>query len=166
MITQADFTPEEWALLGDAPLAAATAVALAEEGGASREMAALLDAWRAAADLFAEHPLLLAIIRDLHPEARANAEPPDAAPPADPEADILGEAQKLCRAAIALLAQKAGTADVLAYQRFVLHVADAVAQADSEGGLPGLGVSPDERRALRAIRVALDYTPPELTLEG
>lgn len=166
MITQADFTPEEWALLGDAPLAAATAVALAEEGGAKRETAALLDAWRAAAHVFVEYPLLQAIIRDLDPEERAAAEPPDAAPPADPEADILDEAQELCRAAIALLAEKVRPADVLAYQRFVLHVADAVAQADSNGGLPGLGVSPDERRALRAIRIALDYTPPELTLEG
>ncbi|GAB4190822.1 MAG: hypothetical protein OHK0022_03970 [Roseiflexaceae bacterium] len=166
MVTQPDFTPEEWVLLGDAPLAAATAVALAEEGGGRREAVALLDAWRDAEDLFVEYPLLRAIIHDLDPEARATAEPPEAAPPANPEDDILGEALDLCRAAVSLLAQKARPVDVQAYQRFVLHLADAVAHADNNGGLPGLGVSPDERRTLRAIRLALDYTPPELTLEG
>jgi hypothetical protein len=164
------FTPPEWALLADAPLAAATAVALAEPGGAQREADAILTAWRAAGALFSEHELIQTLIYDLDPEKRENrdsartSQPTQDAPTPD---SIQDEAVDLCARAVQLLEQKTEPETVDAYQRFVLHIATQVAGAARSGGLFGVGgvsVTVNEQAVLRAIRFALGYMPPELTL--
>lgn len=169
MSTRADFSAEEWLLLGDAPLAAAAAVALADPGGGEQETAALLDAWRAAEGEFAGYPLLVELIRDLDPQEREERETARGGrPPRRPRAaSILDEAQELCRQAVGLLSGRAAHDELAAYQQFVVGVTEAVAHAGHSGGLLGLGaatVTLEEHRALRAIRVALDYTPPEMQL--
>lgn len=169
MTTQADFSAQEWLLLGDAPLAAAAAVALADPGGGERETAALLEAWRAAEELFAACPLLVELIRDLDPQVREERETARGGhPPRRPRAaSVLDEAQELCRQAVALLERRATPDERAAYQQFVVALAEAVAHAERSGGLLGLGgvtVTLEEQRALRAVRFALDYTPPEMQL--
>jgi hypothetical protein len=163
-----DLTPEEWSLLADAPLAAAAAIALAEAGGARRETDALLQAWREGAALFPNSPLVQRLARDFDPQQRAQGgggRPGEALPPA-PEA-IQVEAVGLCRRAIDVLARAVAAPEVEAYKGFVMSIAAAVAGAAQSGGIMGLGgvtVTMNERDALRAIRLALDYTPPELRL--
>ena len=169
MSTRADFSAGEWLLLGDAPLAAAAAVALADPGAGEEETAALLEAWRAASDLFAGYPLLVELISDLDPQEREEREMARGGrPPRRPRAGtVLDEAQELCRQVVALLSQRASPEELAAYQQFVVGLTEAVAQAGHSGGLLGLGAAPitlEEHRALRAIRVALDYIPPEMQL--
>jgi hypothetical protein len=160
-------TPAEWALLADTPLAVAAAVALAEPGGAQRETAALLDAWRNGAELFPNSVVVQHLVRDYDPAER---EPTDTSgarglPPTPRRVEA--EAVELCRRTVQLLEQRVQSAELEAYQRFVLHIAARVAQADRDGGAFGVGgvaVSLDERSVLRAIRVALEYTPPGLRI--
>jgi hypothetical protein len=155
---------DPWELLRDAPLAAAAAVALADPGGARRETDALFRAWREGADLFPNSAVVQRIVQTFDPEQPADEA--DTPLPPTPEA-VLDEALDLCRRAVALLAQTVPPPEADAYKDFVLHIARAVAEADQSGavlGLGGVAVTLEERGALRAIRVALDYTPPELRL--
>jgi hypothetical protein len=64
------------------------------------------------------------------------------------------------RDAIALLEQKATPEEVEEYRRFVMNVADRVAEAHREGfmGMSGERVSEDERKALADIAEAAGAT--------
>jgi hypothetical protein len=164
------FTPQERALLGNAPLAAATAVAMSDAGGGKQEASALLQAWRTADSHIPGSELVAAIIVELDPETRAEQEmvSSERADVATPSADMMqAEAVELCHQAVQVLEAKATPEEVMAYKRFVLYVVMQVAQAAANGGVfwfGGVSVSLEEQAALRAIRVALDYTPPELSL--
>lgn len=170
MTQLAAFTAPEQQLLANAPLAAATAVAIADAGGGNREANTMLTAWRDARAHVGGTELLEAIIVGLDPDKRSEQEliSTDDTPAAPLTAEaIREEAVALCRQAVQLLEAKATPDEVDAYKRFVLHIVTEVAQAASSGsvfGMGGVSVSLDEQVALRAIRVALDYTPPELTL--
>lgn len=163
-----DFTPEEWNLLADTPLAVAAAIALAEPGGARRETDALLHAWREGITLFPNSVVVQRLTRDFHPEDReqpANESPNEMLSPTPQH--IQTEAVGLCRHALQVLTQTVAVREVDAYKGFVMHIAVAVAGAAESGGIVGLGgvaVTMNERDALRAIRLALDFTPPELRL--
>jgi hypothetical protein len=164
------FTTQEQYLLGNTPLAAATAVAMADAGGAKREVSALLEAWRTARNHISGSELVDALIVAFDPETRAEHEVVSSeqveTPP--PGAELMqDEAVGLCRQAVQVLEAKATPDEVMAYKRFVLYIATQVAHAATSGGVFGFGgvpVSIEEQVALRAIRVALDYIPPELSL--
>lgn len=166
MTQLAAFTAQEQSLLGNAPLAAAAAVAIADEGGGAREANALLAAWREAHTHVQGHELVDAIIAELDPMSRPTQEL--AGTDAPPTAELMrAEAVTLCRQAVQLLEEKATPDEADAYKRFVLHIATQVAQAatsNSVFGFGGVPVSIEEQVALRAIRVALAYTPPDLSL--
>ena len=77
MTAERDFTQEEWTLLGNASLAAAAAVALAEPRGGNRAADAIVGAWREAEEIFAGSNLLRALLVDFDPEhPRVRAQPP------------------------------------------------------------------------------------------
>jgi hypothetical protein len=160
-------TSGEWMPLADTPLAVAAAVALAEPGGARRETAALLDAWREGEELFPNSIVVQRLVRDYDPAEREQNDAPEPRGLPPTPRRVEAEAIELCRRAVHLLEQRVDALELEAYQRFVLHVATRVAHADRDGGLFGVGgvaVSLDERGVLRAIRVALGYTPPGLRL--
>lgn len=163
------FTAQEQSLLGNAPLAAAAAVAVSEEGSGSREASALLQAWRDASSHVSNSELVAGIVVALDPETRAQNEvesTDQATTPPTPDM-LQAEAVTLCRQAVEVLEAKATPDEVDAYKRFVLYIVTQVAQAATNGGIFGFGgvsVSLEEQTALRAIRIALDYTPPELSL--
>lgn len=155
-----DFSAAEWALLGDAPLAAAAAVALSSEGGGTREAAAIVSGWREAGQLFPESELIAQIVTWLDPEEREAQKPTPATRfSSEPSyQEILEEALNLCARAAVLLDERATPQDSDDYRGFVLHIAERVANANSESGLFGLGGEPmsrDERGTLRAIARAL-----------
>lgn len=164
MTGRADFERDEWLLLGDAPLAASAAVAVASPGGSEREAQALLHAWRTADALFPDSMLIQAIVHDLDPEDREQQEQAAQATTEPPSVftNVLDEAIALCRRAVALLQSRATPQDLEDYRGFVLHIARQVAEATREGGVLGIGgepVSRAERAALHEIELALGGDP-------
>lgn len=158
MTNRSSFSDAEWTTLGDAPLAACAAVALAEIGGGRQEADAILRGWHAAARRHAEHELIRIIADDLDPEARDSPPAEGAAPADEPDFDaVCDEAVALCARAVALLEARATPEEAAAYKAFVLDLAQRV--ADSAGGGPmGFGsdrVSRAERSVLREIAAAL-----------
>ena len=145
----------EWEIIGMAPLAAAAAVAVADEGGAEREVAALLAAWLAAAERYAASPLIAQLLADFDPAGEQTRITQGLG------LDPLEEAVTLCSSAVSVLRHKASAIDVQEYVAFVGEIAEAVANAESTGGMFDFGGVPeslDEHRALRAIRVALGHS--------
>jgi hypothetical protein len=156
MTSHSGLRAEEWELLGNAALAACTAVAIAEPGGGSQEADALIKGWREAGALFPQSELIQAIVRNLDPERRAER-----------EGGVRGAVAAaivaaLCDRAVRLLEERAAPAETDAYKQFVMHMATRVAQASVDGGILGLGgvrITIEERSALREIAAALRYTP-------
>jgi hypothetical protein len=160
------FGREEWLLLADAPLAAAAAVALVEDGGGRREAAALIAGWREGGRMFANSALIATLIAEFDPEDREQpASDGDTVSLGQPSVDtIIDEAVALCGRAVQLLTARATLAETEEYKRFVMHIAQRVAQADNESGFLGLGgepVSRAERGVLRELAMALGYQRPD-----
>jgi hypothetical protein len=158
MTNQTSFSAAEWQLLGDVPLAACAAVAVAEPGsGGEREVEAVIAGWREAAQQWGTTELVGLIARYLDPQTRPVAQEAEQALPSTAEA-VLDEVLGLCRQAAALLETKATPEETEGYKQFTLHMATNVAKAAREGGLLGLGgerVSPNERRTLQSLADAL-----------
>ena len=131
---------------------------------ATQESLAIIESWRAAGRLFPHNELLQAIVVELDPARReaqeraANAGRSTAQP--TPGA-ILNEALDLCARAVRLLAHKATPEETADYQRFVLEIATAVADAASESSVFGFGLgrnrtSGAERYVLQQVERALE----------
>jgi hypothetical protein len=150
MTTKADFNAEEWTTLVEGPLLAGMAVVTAERGGTLKESVAVGRAYAEARQHHGESPLLDAIV----------ASPPAMDPSRLREAggDVRQLATTHLRAAVTLVESKASADEVQAYKRFVVTVAEAVANAHREGGFAGVGgkpVSDREQAALDDIRSTL-----------
>jgi hypothetical protein len=148
------FNDTEWALLGDAPMAAAAAVALASPGGGQREARAMIAGWREAGRRYGQSELMGAIVARLDPEHRRGGAAGYA------YENIVEEAVGLCAQAVTLLERKATPQECDEYRSFVIAVAEEVASAHSEHGLFGFGgdaMSHEERMMLGAIARALGY---------
>lgn len=165
MTRRESFRRDEWLLLGDAPLAAGAAVAIAEEGGGRREAAAIVSGWREAGRMFADSELIVELVAGLDPEDREQQEQEQDAEQGEPPAfdALIDEALSLCGSAVQLLAARATPAETEAYKGFVMHIAQRVAMAESEQGLLGIGgepISRAERGVMREIAMALGYKRP------
>ena len=150
MTTKADFNAEEWSTLVEGPLLAGMGVVTAERGGTLRESLAIGKTYTEARGHQGESPLLDAIV----------ASPPAVDPSRMREAgqDVQALATLRLRDAVAVVEAKAEPAEVEAYKRFVVTVAEAVANAHREGGFAGIGgkpVSDREQAALDTIRSTL-----------
>jgi hypothetical protein len=156
MTQKADFNAEEWSTVVNAPLYAGMRVISADRGGTLRESLAMGRVYQEARQHHGDSELLDEIVKS---------------PPAiDPErvrqaganiADVM--AQQL-RDAIGILQGKSTAAEVDAYKRFVMTVAQAVASAHKEGGFLGIGgkqISDAENHALDEISTALGTPPAE-----
>jgi len=149
MTAKADYTPEEWQTVLEGPPSAGMIVVTAQRGGAFRETIAMAKAYVETRKQHGESELLDEIVS------------------AKPEIDHsrYHSAQELkehglqhLRDAVDLLEQKATPEELDDYKRFVLNVADKVANAHRENGD---SVSPDERVAIEAIAASLSTTAPE-----
>ncbi len=144
MTGKADFTEEEWELVSEGPPSAGLIVVTAQRGGIFRETLAIPTAYVEARQLHGESQLLDEIVT------------------ARPERDhthyhsfeeLKQNGLQHLRDAITLLEQKATAEEVAGYKRFVLAVADKVANAHREGGT---SVSDAEQAAIEEISKALD----------
>lgn len=150
MTTKADFNAEEWSTLVEGPLFAGLSVVAAERGGTIRESLAIGKAYAAARQQHGENPLLDEIV----------SSPPALDPNKVREAggDVRQFATSRLQEAVTIVESKANDQNAEAYKRFVVTVAEAVANANREGGFVGIGgkpVSEKEQAAVDTIRSTL-----------
>ncbi|MEA2307984.1 MAG: hypothetical protein QOI65_270 [Thermoleophilaceae bacterium] len=150
MTTKADFNAEEWSTIVEAPLLAGLRVIAADRGGTIRESLAMGRVYTEARESQGDSELVDQLVQS----------PPAVDQKQLQSAGDLGAASDArLREAIGVLESKAEVADVEAYKRFVLAVADAAARAHKEGGFIGIGgkdVSESEQAALDAIAATLE----------
>lgn len=143
MTGRADFTEEEWELVLEGPPSAGMIVVTAQRGGTFRESIAMAKAYVEARRQHGESELLDEIVA------------------AKPERDhtryhsveeLKQHGLQHLRDAVELLERKATAEEVEDYRRFVLTLADRVANAHREGGET---VSNAERAAIQEISASL-----------
>jgi hypothetical protein len=147
MTGKADFTPEEWDRVVSAPPAAGLLVATAQRGGTFRESFSIAKAYTEARQRHGESQLLDEIV-GVKPELDVKRY----GSPDELERDVL----ERIREAVRLVESKAGPDEAKAYGRFIVDLAERVAEAHKEGfiGLSGERVSEAERASIAKIQEA------------
>jgi hypothetical protein len=138
MTTKADFTEEEWARLGRAPLIAGMAISLADPGGpieSIKESSAALRTVLEAAQGGDHGELVRAVAADVVEKARHRQSPMAGFKPkgADAGEEILDE----LRAVNALLVEKTTPAEAADFREWLKTAAQRTATAAKEGGFLG-----------------------------
>lgn len=154
MTRKADFNAEQWSTVVDGPLYAGMRVISADRGGTLRESLAMGRVYQEAREHQGQSELLDELVKS----------------PPSIDADRVREAggnvavlvSQQLREAMRIVETKSTAAEVDAYKRFVMTVAQAVASAHKEGGFLGLGgkqISDAENQALDEISAALGAPP-------
>ena len=148
MTGKADFTDEEWEQVLQGPPTAGMIVITAQRGGSIRESFSMAKAYTEARREHGDSELL-DTIASTKPEV-------DHTRYHSPE-ELREHGLAHLRDAVALLEQKAAPEEVEDYKRFVINLAQRVAEAHKEGflGLSGERVSDAEREAIEEIAGAL-----------
>jgi hypothetical protein len=148
MTKKAEFNAEEWELVLSAPPSAGLIVATAQRGGTFRESFSIAKAYTEARQRHAESELLDEIV-----SAKPEMDVKRYSSADELERELL---QRL-RDAVALVEQKATPEEAEAYKRFIVDLAERVAEAHKEGflGLTGDRVSEAERAAIAKIKEAV-----------
>jgi hypothetical protein len=143
MTGKADFTQDEWKLVLEAPPSAGLIVVTAQKGGTFRETIAMAKAYAEARQQHGESELLdeIAAARPERDHTRYHS----------PE-ELKQAGLQHARDAVAILETKATPEEVNEYRRFILTLADRVANAHREHGQ---GVSDAEQQAINEITEAL-----------
>jgi hypothetical protein len=141
MTDKAAFTEEEWELVREGPPTAGMVALTAEKGGSFRETWALAKFYAEARKEHGESELLDALV----------AEKPDVKRYSSSD-ELESKGLSRLTEAVALLEQKATTGEVAGYRKFVMDVAEQVAEAHKEGGQE---VSEGERAAIEKIAASL-----------
>lgn len=143
MTGQADFTEQEWDLVLTGPPSAGTIVATAQRGGMFRESFAMAKAYVEARQQHGESQLLDEIVTakpELDHTRYSSVE------------ELKQHGLQRLRDAVELLERKASPEEAEGYRRFVLALAERVAEAHEEGGA---SISEAERAAIDEIASAL-----------
>ena len=148
MTRKADFTPEEWQVVLESPPSAGLIVVTAQRGGSFRETIAMAKAYAEARQQHAESELLDEIVSAKSQTDHTRYHSGE---------QLKEQGLQHLRDAVALLQRKATPEELEDYKRFVLNLADRVANAHREGGE---NVSPAERAALEEVAASLDLPAP------
>jgi hypothetical protein len=143
MTGKADFTQDEWKLVLEAPPSAGLMVVTAQRGGTFRETIAMAKAYTEARQEHGESELLDEITAAKPERDHTHYHSP---------AELKEGSLQHLRDAVALLETKASPAEVGDYRRFILTLADKVANAHREHGQ---SVSDAEQQAIDEIAEAL-----------
>ena len=143
MTSKADFTPEEWDVVLEGPPTAGLIVLTAQRGGTFRESFAMAKAYTEARQQHGASELLDAIVSAKPEIDRKRYHSPE---------ELRQNGLQRVREAVATLESKATPEDVAEYKRFVVAVAEKVANAHREGGV---AVSEAEQAALDEIQATL-----------
>jgi hypothetical protein len=144
MTGKADFTPEEWDLVLEGPPSAGMIVVTAQRGGTIRETFAIARAYVDARQDHGQSELLDEVVSAKPEIDHTRYHSPD---------ELKQAGLQHLRDAVALLQGKATPQEVDQYRRFVVTLAEKVANAHREGGT---GVSEAERAAIEEIAATLD----------
>ncbi len=148
MTGKADFTEEEWKTVLEGPPSAGLIVIASDRGGSIRESFSMAKAYTEARKQHGDSELLDEIVTAKPEMDRTRYKTPE---------ELKDGSLKNITDAVALLKSK-GTAEELdEYKKFVLGLAQRVAEARKEGflGLSGDRVSDDEKAAIGEISGAL-----------
>ncbi len=148
MTGKADFTPEEWQVVLEGPPSAGLIVVTAQRGGSFRETIAIAKAYAEERQQHGESELLDEIV---------SAKPQIDHTRYHSAEELKEQGLQHLRDALGLLQRKATPEELEDYKRFVLNLAERVANAHREGGE---SVSPAERAALEEIAASLDLPAP------
>jgi hypothetical protein len=143
MTGKADFTAEEWTLVSEGPTGAGMVVITASGGGTFRESFSMAKAYSEARTEHGASELLDEIVSakpEVDRSRHASAE------------ELRSASLERLREAVGVLERKASPEEVGDYRRFVLTLANRVAEAHKEHGER---VSEEEQRAIEEIRTAL-----------
>jgi hypothetical protein len=143
MTGKADFTEDEWELVLEGPPTAGLIVVTAQRGGTIRESVAMARAYTEARQQHGESQLLDEIV-SARPEVHTTRY--------HSTDELKQQGLQRLRDAVALLERKATPQEVEDYKRFVLTLAEKVANAHREGGV---SVSDAERAAIEEISAAV-----------
>jgi len=151
MTGKADFNEEEWKLLREAPTSAGMLVIASDRGGSIRESFSMAKAYTDARTEHGASRLLDDIVSEKPEVDRARF---------GSEEELRSNLLQHIRDAMGLLQQKAAPEELDEYRRFVMTVANRVADARKEGfmGMSGERVSDEERQALADIGEAAGAT--------
>jgi len=160
MTTKADFTEEEWARLGRAPLVAGMAISLADPGGpieAVKESSAAIKTVLEAAQGGDHGGFVQALAADVADKARQRQNPMAGFKPRGAQAgeQILEE----LRAVNALLIEKTTPEEAAEFREWLKSAAQRAALAAKEGGFLGFNaqrVSEGEQRMLDTLGQIFD----------
>ena len=148
MTGKADFTEEEWKSVLEGPPSAGLIVIASDRGGSIRETFSMAKAYTEARKEHGESELLDDLV---------NAKPEmDHTRYHSPE-ELKQASLKNITEAVDLLRSKATPEELDEYKKFIVGLANRVAEARKEGflGLSGERVSDDERGAIQEIETAL-----------
>jgi hypothetical protein len=151
--SKAAFNAEEWSAVVEGPVLAGLRVVAAGRGGTIRESLATGQVYAEARRAHAESEFLDALVSSA---PAVNQQQLTAG------ADLVAVGEERLREALRVIGEKGSAADLEAYKRFVLAVAQAAAEAHKEGGFIGIGgkrISAEEQAALDEIRAILDAQP-------
>ena len=148
MTGKADFTEDEWKLVLEAPPSAGLIVIASDRGGSVRETFSMAKAYTEARKEHGESELLDEIV-----SAKPEMDHTRYHSPEELKEASLGH----IRDAVALLKEKAAPEEVDEYKKFIVALANRVAEARKEGfmGLSGERVSDAERSAIGEVEAAL-----------
>jgi hypothetical protein len=153
MTGKADFSSEEWEVVLKGPPSAGMIVITAQRGGTFRESFSMAKSYGEARKQHGESQLLDEIASTKPEIDRTRYHSPE---------ELKDHGLQHLREAVELLEQKATPEEVDEYRRFVLTLANQVADAHKEGflGLSGERVSEAERAAVAEIAEALGTESP------
>jgi hypothetical protein len=143
MTTKADFSPSEWQLVLEGPPTAGMLVITASHGGMFRETFAMSKAYAEARAQHGASEFLDEIVAEKPRMERGKVHNPE---------ELRDQGLDCLRDVTTLLEHKTTAEERDDYRRFVLTVANKVAEAHREGGRR---VSPAEEQAIQDITTAL-----------
>jgi hypothetical protein len=148
MTGKADFTEDEWKLVLEGPPSAGMIVIASDRGGSIRESFSMAKAYTEARKQHGDSQLLDEIVTAKPEMDHTRYKTPE---------ELKEASLKHITDAVALLKSKASGEELDDYKKFILGLAQRVAEARKEGfmGLSGDRVSDDEKTAIGEISGAL-----------
>ena len=146
MSGKADFTPEQWQTISEAPVSAGLLVMTAQRGGLFRETLAIARAYADARRQHGQSQLLDEIVSAKPTGDHTRYHSPQ---------ELRDASLSHLRDGVSALQSKATPDEVSEYKQFVVAVAQRVAEAHREDGV---AVSPAEHTALDEITATLGAT--------
>ena len=148
MTGKADFTEEEWKQVLEAPPSAGLIVIASDRGGSIRESFSMAKAYTEARKQHGESELLDDLVNAKPEMDRTRYHSPE---------ELKEGTLKHITDAVELLKAKATPEELEEYKKFIVALANRVAEARKEGflGLSGDRVSDDEKAAIAEIEGAL-----------